>query len=181
MGLDLRRGPRPGRPAAGFSLVEALLATLIVVVVVLGLLPLFTRAARSNFQGAESTSVANMAVSRAEEFFQFPFDNPSLTIASGTTENTFDEVWTKEDAGWIAGTAATATAGGKTPLWTRQTVVRQYNVNDILDGEPLTPLDGDTPLTSVHLKEIRVAVAGTRLGGPLGGGQALSVQLFKSQ
>lgn len=167
------------RREAGFSLIEGLIAALIALIIILGVLPLFALALRSNLSGAESTSVANLAQARAEEFYQYPFNSEELTIPGGSDQLVVDEVWTKEDDGWIAGTEASALSDGKTPIWTRQTRVRQFNVNDFLQGGG--PLDGGAVPESVQLKEIEVAVAGTRQGGnPLGGGKALTVRVYKS-
>jgi len=178
MGLELIRGRRS---QAGFSLIEGLIAALIALIIILGVLPLFALALRSNLSGAESTSVANLAQARAEEYYQYPFnDSPELTIPVGSDQLVVDEVWTREDDGWIAGTEASALADGKTPIWTRRTRVRQFNVNDLLAGEG--PLDGGADPQQVQLKEIEVAVAGTRqAGNPLGGGKALTVRVYKSQ
>lgn len=177
MGLALTRDRRS---QAGFTLIEGLIAALIALIIILGVLPLFALALRSNLSGAESTSVANLAQARAEEYYQYPFNGDELTIPVGSEELFVDEVWTKEDDGWIAGTEASALADDKTPIWTRRTRVRQFNVNDLLAGEG--PLDGDAPLEQVQLKEIEVAVASTRqAGNPLGGGKALTVRVYKSQ
>ena len=69
-----RRRPRdlPGR-ARGFTLVEVLIAAAILLVVALGILPLFMRSIVSNMEGSDHTQVANAARARAEEFFQLPF------------------------------------------------------------------------------------------------------------
>lgn len=180
MDLALTCG-RARRPGAGFSLVEAILASLILLVVALGVLPLFTRAMASNFAGAEATSLSNMTSGRAEELYQLPFDHPELTVPVGSTERLVDECWTAEDGHWVAGTAAEVEADSKQVLWTRQTRIRQFNINDLLTNAP-TPLDGGTPPGSVHVKEIDVEVASARTDGiALGPNRALRVRLFKAQ
>jgi type II secretory pathway pseudopilin PulG len=164
------------RPA-GFSLVETLIAALILMVVALGVLPLFSRAMASNLSGSESTSLANMAATRAEELYQLAFDHDLLTVPVGATEVISDEVWTAEQKRWIGGDEL----GTDTALWTRQTRVRQFNVNDLLDADP-TPLDGGAPAGSVHVKEIEVEVRTARQGSvALGPAKSLRVRLFKAQ
>lgn len=184
MDLALIRRPAPPaavrRAAAGFSLIETIVASLILMVVALGVLPLFSRAMVSNFSGAESTSLSNMASGRAEELYQLPFDHAELTVPAGSTERLVDECWTAEDGHWIAGTAAEAEAEDKQVLWTRQTRIRQFNVNDLLTNTP-TPLDGGTPPGSVHVKEIDIEVASERTDGILGPNRSLRVRLFKAQ
>lgn len=167
----------PRRAAAGFSLIEAILASLILLVVALGVLPLFTRAMASNRAGADSTSLANMATAGAEELYQLPFDHPLLTVPAGATELVSEEVWTRDEERWMA---PGDVAAGDLVLWRRRTQVRQFNINDILEGDE-TPLEGDSPAGSVHVKEIEVEVASTRDAGPLGGGRGLTVRLFKAQ
>lgn len=171
---------RPSRRAAGFSLVETLLAALILMVVALGVLPLFSRAMASNLSGSESTSLSNLAATHAEELYQLPFDHDLLRVPVGATEVVRDEVWTEEDNSWITGTLATV-EGDKTVRWTRQTRIRQFNVNDLLGSSP-TPLDGGTPPGSVQVKEIEVEVGTSRQGGiALGPARSLRVRLFKAQ
>lgn len=172
------RSPDRGR-TAGFSLVEAILASLILLVVALGVLPLFTRAMASNFSGAESTSLSNMATGRAEELYQLPFDHAELTIDVGQTERLVEECWTAEDGHWIVDT--TNVCQTKQVLWTRQTRIRQFTINDLLGNDP-KPLDGGTPPGSVHVKEIDIEVASGRADGiALGPSRALRVRLFKAQ
>lgn len=170
--------PRPRRRrAAGFSLVETVLASLILLVVALGVLPLFSRAMASNQAGAESTSLANMATAGAEELYQLTFDHPLLTVPGGATELVREEAWTKEAGRWIA---LADVEDDDLVLWNRTTRVRQFNINDLLDGAP-APLEGGTPAGSVHVKEIEVEVGSPRAGGPLGRGRSLTVRLFKAQ
>ena len=174
--------PAPARRAAGFSLVEAILASLILLVVALGVLPLFTRAMASNLSGSESTSLSNMATGRAEELYQLPFDHVQLTVPVGSTERVAEELWTDQAPYW---TLDDGEGGAPLPpgrvLWTRQTRIRQFNVNDLLGASP-TPLDGGTPPGSVHVKEIEVEVASARANSfALGASRALRVRLFKAQ
>jgi type II secretory pathway pseudopilin PulG len=180
------RSPARGR-TAGFSLVEAILASLILLVVALGVLPLFTRAMASNFSGAESTSLSNLATGRAEELYQLPFDHALLTVPVGSTERVIDEIWTIPDPRTPSSTdghgywkPANELTDGLVQ-WTRQTRIRQFNINDLLTNTP-TPLDGGTPLGSVHVKEIDVEVASGRANGiALGPSRSLRVRLFKAQ
>lgn len=172
MAVEVRRG-RPD----GFSLIETILAALILMIVALGVLPLFSRAMASNLSGSESTSLANMAATGAEELYQLDFDHELLTVPVGATEAIRDEVWAAEKKAWVGGDEL----GTDTALWTRQIRIRQFNVNDLLGDSP-TPLDGNTPAGSVHVKEIEVEVRTARQGSVgLGPAKALRVRLFKAQ
>lgn len=183
MGVELNTARTTGRTGAGgalgMSLIEVVIASLILLLLALGIVPLFTRSMISNTSGAESTRVANMASERAEELFQLPFNSPVITLDVGDTELTMDEVYTEEDGDFIAGTAAEARGAGKTPLWTRTSRIRQFNVNEL--NTPLPGEDPTAPTGSVHVKEIQVTVVGLREGGgPLGQSKALTVRVLKS-
>lgn len=179
MGLEMRCGRQvlsSHRSASGFSLIETVIASLILMVIALGVLPLFSRAMASNLAGSESTSLSNMAATRAEELYQLPFDHDLLTIPVGATEVVRDEVWTDDDGHWIEGDGS-----GKTVRWARQTRVRQFNVNDLLGDSP-TPLDGGVSDGSVQVKEIEVEVRTGRQGGvALGPAKSLRIRLLKAQ
>ena len=167
------------RGESGLSLIEVVLASLILLIIALGVIPMFTRSMASNVSGADSTELANMATERAEEMFQLPFDSPRLTIEQGKTSLVTNEVYTREDDAFVSGTAADAVSDGKLPLWTRVTTVQQYNVNDLT-----TPIVASSPLNpdpSAQVKEIVVAVAGLREGGPLGASRSLTVRVLKSR
>ena len=176
---DRRRG---AGSAAGMSLIEVVIASFILLVIALGVLPLFTRSMASNASGADSTYVANMATERAEELMQLDYAAEPLRIGLGDQERVYNEVYvaatdTKPE-GWIDGTEATATTAGRTPQWTRVTTIRQYNVNDLS-----TPVPGEDPLNpnpSAQIKEIEVRVAGLRSAGPLGNSRDLAVRVLKS-
>jgi hypothetical protein len=119
-----------------------------------------------------------MAVERAEELLQLPFDAPDLTLAAGDTSLVFEEVWTRQDGRFITGTEATARSAGKYPMWVRVTTIRQFNVNDLTTPVPGSP--AGTPDPSAQVKEIEVAVSGLREGGPLGASRNLTVRALKS-
>lgn len=164
-----------GRRDRGFSLVEVAIASVFLLVIMLGIVPLFTRAMSNNLSGFDYTRVSNAARERAEEFFQLPFNSEPLTINAGT-ERAFDEFYSYNNDTWLDGTEADAAAAGDKALLTRRTVVRQFNVNDLV-----TPLDNTAPPGAVQIKEITVAVQATPAVGTLGLGKQNSVRLYKAQ
>jgi type II secretory pathway pseudopilin PulG len=164
------RGRRLGAER-GMSIVEALIAGGILIIVALGLIPLYTQSMQSNLEGQDSTQAANYARARAEEFYQLDFNHADLTIDSGTTK-VFDEYYDQATEEWKDGTAPV----GTTPLWTRTTTIRQYNINDLT-----TPLPDSTDPGRVHIKEIEVQVASGRILGPLGVGKQLTLRAYKAQ
>jgi type II secretory pathway pseudopilin PulG len=185
------RYPRTGRArraaAAGFSVVEALIAAAILLIIAIGVLPLFTRAIMDNQAGNDSSTVTNFARSQVEDRFQLNFNDANLTLpVSGATELATTDSWAQGVPNEIADNTEGWYAGAPTDkgplLWTRTTTIRQYNVNDLDDnGQFDTPLAGTTDPGQVHLKEIEVNLVGQRLGGPLGASKQIRLRTLKSQ
>lgn len=157
--------------AGGFTVIEVLVAAVLLLMIAVGVLPLFTRSIVSNAEGFDHSQVANFARARAEEFFQLPFNSDELTLTSGT-ERVFDEYYSQNRSEWVDGDTAPPDDNA---LWTRTTTIRQFSVVDLA-----TPLADTAPAGNVHLKEITVAVQSSR-AGPLGLGKGITVRLFKSQ
>jgi type II secretory pathway pseudopilin PulG len=171
------------RRAAGFSLIEALIAAAIILIIAIGLIPLFTRAMANNVAGADSTFVSTSGQSGIERVFAIPFTNPELTMPGPAATATVPVVenFTQDpkqlgnvDSGW----------GGTTglPLWTRSTTVRQYNVTSSLSDNTLDVTDaqpGSTDPTFVHLKEIEVQLTSARVG--VLAGKILTLHYFRAE
>lgn len=168
----------PERRSAGFPLLEVMVAGLILLVIALGLIPLYTRSIRSNVEGFDYSQVSNFAKSRAEEFRQLPFNSARLTVPPGADELTACECYSLEERRWIEEADCPATGSAcETTLFTRTATVRQLGVTDLTN-----PLSGDAPPAAVHLKEITVEVEGSReAGNVLGPGKAIAVRELKSQ
>jgi type II secretory pathway pseudopilin PulG len=163
MELELKRGER------GFSVVEVLIATLIFLIIAVGILPLFASSARNNLEGREATEVSNFGRSTLENLLQVSFNDARLTVPGGKTSLTTDEYYSKKDQVWKAGTGSSADPAA----WRRTTIVRQFGYADLADdGLFNSPLPGGTPPGQVHIKEIEVQVWHARsdtslaLGGP---------------
>lgn len=162
------------RSERGFSLIEVLVASAILLVIALGLVPLYTRSIRSNVEGFDYTHVSNFAKSRAEEYRQLPFASPDLTVPAGSTELEVPDFYSQAQHRWMDEAEWAAKSAGDVALFTRTTTVRQFGVGDLT-----TPIEGGRP---AHLKEITVAVQGSReTGHVFGGGKAIAVRVFKSQ
>lgn len=171
--------PRCGQ--TGFSIVEALIASALILGIAIGIIPLFVMAMQSNLEGQDSTQVANHARTRMEEFYQLPWESEFLQIQAGT-ERVFEEFYSKEEKRWID------MAGGDTPAdddpYLRTTTIRQYHINEFLDAQvtatPPDPLPATASPNQVHLKEIEVEVRGTRGPGPLGASKDISLRAVKA-
>lgn len=174
--------PPAGRGQLGMSLVEALIAMALLLMVAIGILPLFTRAMINNAAGSEATNVANHARHRLEELGQLPFENVGITVAAGSQLLVNDVYFTGDhnlrgDELWAA-----AGAGTGSRIRGRATRVRQFQlvnppgpIDNDLDGvvddlgglQDSGPVDGefDDPLPAtvvdsrVHVKEVTVELA----------------------
>lgn len=149
------------RRERGFSLIEVLIGAGIFLFVVIGILPMFTRAITDNTAGADYTQLSNNTKSKAEELNRIPFNTTSVNLTAGTTLVT-REIWSKS-TGWITAPATIPA----TAVWLRTTTIRQYGIGDISPGDKLfnNPLPFDASSNAVHLKEIEVRVqsAGAQL------------------
>ncbi len=150
---------------AGFSVVEGLIAALLLLVIVLGILPLFTRAMANNLSGNDATRVTGATIDSIEGLFGVQFNNQAMTLPVGDTELATRDVLPLELNRWIDPTALPA---GDQIQYDRTTTVQQFNFADIQpDGRLDTPLAGGTDPNTVHLKLIEVEVTNNRtLGAP---------------
>lgn len=76
--------PKP-RSAAGFTLVEVLMALLILAIVSLGIAGMFSHAMVVNASGYDYARLASQARFVLEELRARPFDDPTLTATAGRT------------------------------------------------------------------------------------------------
>jgi len=173
--------PRP-RASAGFSLIEVLIASVILLVVLLGIIPLFIRSMSNRQAGLESTAVSSYARTRAETLLELPFDHPDLTVPAGGDTLEVVEYLPLGSRVWDRTPAAAANAA-----WIRTTRVQQFGTADLIDGDTDgdgdaldQPLPGGSNPRSIQLKEIEVRVESTREGGPLGAGEGLTVRVLKA-
>lgn len=179
----MKRSTRSFQPRAarsrerGLSIVEVLIAAALLLIVALGILPLFTRSIISNQSGLDATQVSNLARSRLEEYSQLPFNDPQLTVPGGSTELVVAEHFSEQDKEWKD---STDPAGDDHAIFTRTTTVRQYSIDLETTTGLSAPLDGNAPPLAVQLKEIEVAILG-RAGGVLGPQKQLTARIFKSQ
>jgi Tfp pilus assembly protein PilV len=170
------------RPLAqtGLSMIEALIAAALLLVIAAGILPLFSQAIVNNQSGSESSSVSNMARSQVEELYQLPFNHAQLTPVSGS-ELSIASYYSFNDEVWKTGEAPLD--GSDPALWERTAIVRQYSVSALEDNllDSAEALEAGAPPGQVHFKEIEVTANGTRTGGPLGPSRIIAVRMLKSQ
>jgi Tfp pilus assembly protein PilV len=184
---------RRARRAAGFSLVEALIAAAVLGFIAIGILPLFTQAMVNNKQGSDSTTVTTFSKTNVENLDSQPFASTNLTVPVGSTSlvtvdwyvQASSQVVGGTNASWIVTCTGTASAcAGTTPpagqglvLWKRTTTVQQYNVSDLAFANPE---DGGTASDFVHLKSVKVVVQRPNPGMSLNSGKAVTLQLLRA-
>ena len=174
------------QPRRGLSIIEVMIASLLMLFIALGVIPLFIRSISSNSSGLEYTEVSNHARARAEEMFQLPFSSPALTIPGGQTDLITNEYYSVNNQRWEDGTdPADATDRAR---WRRTTTVRQFSItameedttDSVFELDLDQALDGNANPEIVQLKEIEVTVDSTRITGPLGNKGQLTVWVLKT-
>jgi prepilin-type N-terminal cleavage/methylation domain-containing protein len=185
----------PNRRAAGFSILEVLIALVVMSMIALMVLPLLSRSAEMNLFGRESTEVVSRSLGSHEQMAMLPFAHDRLAVTAGT-ETVVEEVWVPAAQSPIPGERPVQGAGGEwklesdlatgeRPLWRRNLTVRQHQLtdltNDPIDDQVLDePLPGGTDPIVVHLKVVDVEIESERGGGPLGIGRTVAVRRIKA-
>lgn len=157
--------PSRARPQAeaGFSLIEALIAALLLLFIVIGVLPLFSRAMMNNIQGNDSSNISNSAVGGFEELLALPFDNQALTLPGGAAENTTTQVYSLHHNEWILPADLGA---GDEAQYTRTIRLEQFQLSDLTDNNRLdNPLPGGSDPTFIQLKRLRIQIQNERTVG----------------
>jgi prepilin-type N-terminal cleavage/methylation domain-containing protein len=164
----------------GFSLLEVLIAAVLLLISLLGISTIFMRALASNVEGRESSVVSNYARTWVEEIQSLDLEQPELQVLPGATSRQVSGYWNASTEKW----EATPPTGGS--AWARTTRVRLFSIRDLKDDSPNdlpvldNPLDGATPVEHVNLREIQVSVAGQRDTGALGAQRGLEVTTARS-
>lgn len=164
----------------GFSLVEVLIASGIFLIIVIGILPLFTRAMIDNTAGADYTTASNMAKSAQEQRVQLRLNDAAISPVGAATSLQTYEFWNTATKKWAAtGTSSTVPANSS---WRRRATVRQFRINDLDDDNIFDdPEPGTTEAKNVHIKEVEVRVESVSTnGGPLGPRRRTTVRYLKA-
>jgi hypothetical protein len=179
-GMDANPAPRTAEN--GFSVVEALIAAALLLVIAIGIIPFFSTAMANNARGNDSTQASNFTKTVLEDLLQIPFNNQNVAIPPGSTEVVRNQWWENPnpdivgDEVWRDGVAS-----GTPDIWTRRVVITQHSVNDAENGLFDTPLDGGADPINVHLRQIVVTVNSSReIGNPLGASRPFTLRTFKA-
>ena len=83
----LKHLPAERHGAAGFSIIEALIAAAVLLIIALGLLPLFTRSISDNVSGNDASQATNGSRTQVEELLNVPFNNDRMEVPAGATKS----------------------------------------------------------------------------------------------
>jgi type II secretory pathway pseudopilin PulG len=178
--------PASRRGEAGFTVVEGLVAAAILLLIAIGLLPLFARSILNNARGSDYTQATSHATSNLEDLQRLPFDNTDIAVAPAAQSV---QAVRYTDAGFGTGRpvgkqdwSATAPPPGETTLWVRSTEVRQFGISALDDGviKDDEALPGGTAPIFVQLKQIEVEMQSGKADSATGGISPLRFRLLKS-
>ncbi|HEV7668093.1 MAG TPA: hypothetical protein VGS22_06185 [Thermoanaerobaculia bacterium] len=152
------RGKRPQKER-GFSVVEVLIAAGILLFILLGLLPIFTRSAMSNSSGNQYTQLTNAAKSELERLIDLPLDNTEVTVPAGVTERVITTYYSGISKTWVD----TTKLGSEEPVWNRKVTVRQCDLAGFINGRCATLQPGGV-VPPAQLRQIDIEVSPGRTG-----------------
>jgi hypothetical protein len=191
------QGSRRSGAEAGFSIIEGLVSMAVLLIVVVGLIPLFTQSMVNNLAGSHLTQATNFTTDAFEELFQFDFEDQRLDLDDGSNALRISELFgsgqeigvpiemLREDLAeadndaeldYDAVLASFDPGDVRNALWLRVITVRQFPISAARD-EVLTvdeQLDGDFPANAVNFKLIEITVVSVNDGSILGQGRTTS-------
>lgn len=160
--MDTDRHPTAERrPEAGFSLIEVLIASMLLLFIVIGVLPLFSRSMMNNIQGNDASNFANSAVEGFESMFSLPFNNDLISLPAGQTLIERRQFFTLHGNQWLA-----AVPAGDEAQYERLFRLQQFSFADISeDGDFDTPLDGGAEPGNIQFKAFELEITNNRMVG----------------
>lgn len=165
-------------PQAGFSLIEVLIASVLLLVIALGVVPLFVRAIGLNQEGQAASQISVIASSELERLNQLPWDAPDLTVPDGQTEVLLEQYQLEPRGEWKAKADVNPDDGFH---FHRILRLRQFGFGALDDGkladEERLP-GGTEPEALIQLKEVLIQVeSGKRPGAAR---RAVTMRLMRS-
>ena len=149
----------------GFSLVEVLIASVLLLVIALGILPLFVRAIGLNTEGRTGGQVALIGASELERLNALPWNAPELTIPAGAPEASVEQYQLVPQGEWMDETEVNPDDGFH---FHRILRVRQFGLGALADGklERSEAIPGGTTASGlIQIKEIVVQVESGKVPG----------------
>ena len=155
--METRDAARHGE--AGFSIIEGLIAAALLLIITVGVLPLFSRSMLNNVRGNDSSRQSNCAVDELERTSALPFNSGAMIVdPAGTSTVTTSVIGVKHlPSGDIISTkwepAASVPAADQIALRTR--TLQQFSFDDFRDDQSFDdPLPGDAEARLVHIKVV---------------------------
>lgn len=181
---DFMRNARASSRDAGFSLLEVLVASMFLLILLLGVLPVFHRSTVTNQMAYDNTRAAAFARTEMENYLQAPFDDPGtapdpvMTLPAGDTELVVEEYYDPVTEAWIPGPPSP----GIRYQWSRKTTVRQFHISAIDNGvlDDSEALTGSAHPENVHLKQVLIEVQRGGEQSLLGPPREITVNLIRS-
>lgn len=178
----------------GFSMVEVMIAAVLLLFIALGLVPLFGRSISNNAAASDFSQATNGNRSRLEEALQSPFNSQIMDVPTGELSVEVHDFWAQGGRGTIGDASegwwppidpegVTPPSDKGTILWDRRVVTQQYSMNSFSKTDlVLTPNErepGGTDRIYVHLKEVEVILESEKDSGIFGGGRRVAFRVYK--
>jgi hypothetical protein len=156
--MELKSTARRRAGEAGFSMVEALIASAILLIIAIGMIPLFARSMVNNALGSDYTQATAHGMTGLEESANKPFQSVDLLPATGASSMQRVQYVGKgmQSGSPVSDPDWQYSATGVNVLWTRTLRVRTFKVTALDDGrltdDELVPVSAD--LGSWDLMEV---------------------------
>lgn len=164
----------------GFSLIEMLIASFLLLLVVLGLVPLFVQSIKSNESAEETSDLLRAAQLQMEGLVQLPFNDPRITVEDGDEEVTDHSIYPTTSYKLVDEDYGPAADVRNRPVDSELTI-RHFNIAAIDDGvlDENDALDAGMSPSLVHFKQIVMDVKRTNFAVRLPIGKS-EIQMIKA-
>ncbi|GMU63995.1 MAG: hypothetical protein AMXMBFR36_02690 [Acidobacteriota bacterium] len=146
---------------AGFSLIEVLIAAAVLLLILIGILPLFERSRLNLMQGNLATKSSNAAIDVSERLLSAHFNSFDTNLPdSNVDELVVTDYFLLNEDSWV-----TTIPSGDLAQLTRATTLSQFGVPSLLDDDddPFeNALPGNEPTGNVHYKRFSVEISDPR-------------------
>ncbi len=160
--MDLEmKAARPARSGeAGFSVIEALVAAAILLLIAIGMIPLFARSILNNEAGSDHSQASTIAKDELEAVMDLDFNSPDMVLTGGnveilSTDYLLPGTIAFGDEQWVPTVTST-----QRPSWMRTDRVTQFSIASLDDGRMVDTerRPGSTQPIEVHFKVVEVQI-----------------------
>lgn len=165
----------------GFSLIEMLIASFLLLLVVIGLVPLFAQSIRSNESAEETSDLLRAAQLQMEGLVQLPFNDPRITVESGDKEVSDHQIYPSTSYELVDEAAVSDPSKIRNRPVASELTIRHFNIAAIDDGviDENDALDASMSPSLVHFKQIVMDVERPEFAAGLPIGKS-EIQMLKS-